>query len=88
MRIVPGLLSSVRSVNDGGYLPRNEVPNGVKLQKKRKYSVEFHETESSSSPTCFRSYKLLAFRTWQNLKYYKELHVGYGRLNRNSSCKM
>lgn len=64
-------------VNDERYLPVDEVPDGEKLRKKRKHSVEPYQTEISSSATSFTSHKLRAAIAAQNLNYDEELFVDY-----------
>lgn len=68
----------MRLTNDWRYLSADEVAEGEEWRKEEKDNAGFNQTESPSSKTCFRSYKLLAFRAFQNLKLGEELLVGYG----------
>lgn len=65
-------------VNDGGYLQKNETPEGEKLQKKRNNNMEFYQSKFPSSAKYFTSRKLLEVGAWQSLKYDEELFVDYG----------
>lgn len=48
-----------------------------KLRKERKPSIEFYQTDFPSVAASFRSYRLLAARTWRKLKYGEEIFVDY-----------
>lgn len=76
--IVPAPFCAMHFVKDGRYLSGDEAPEAEKLGKERKNNVEFYQTESPSSATSFRSYKILAVRALRNVRYGEELFVDYG----------
>lgn len=56
----------------------DEAAVGEKQRAERRKNIEFYQTESLSCASSFNSYKLLAARVLQNMKYRAILVVEYG----------
>lgn len=66
--IVPAFFCAMRYVNKGWYLTQDEVPEGLRLGKGRRNSVELYQNESPSIATSFKMYKQLDVRVLRSLK--------------------
>lgn len=75
VQVVPVPFCTSHYVNDAMYFRKDEVLERLKMRKKRKNDAELYQTESPSSTTSFTSFKLLAVRALQNLKYDEEILV-------------
>lgn len=63
---------------DGRNFPGEEKPQSEKLWKNGNSNFEFYQIESPSRATSSKSYRLLAVRVLQNLKYGEKILVDDG----------